>query len=180
MSTLTTGGHPANIEKIWTNLDYTFFALGGFYFLLVVFPLLQLTRLHVQSRLPISKWSTQKLFLTLLFFVNTSTPVFFKMRDAFVALFLTTCCRRIVELYVRTATRHVEQCCLSLKGRCLFFILTPLFIDGQFDVYNLRASPSPSAPYLWILNDVCKTTLEVSGLVRYIYIRGANYSNLLP
>ena len=39
--------------------------------------------------------------------------------------------------------------CMYAAGRCLFFVLTPLFIDGEFDVYQLRS------PFLWILNDLC-------------------------
>merc|ERR1711907_381765 len=69
---------PAQIIVVeLTLLDYVFWALAGFYFLLVVFPFVQLVRLRTHSQLPIMRWTTQKLFLTLLLIVDTGRFLFF-------------------------------------------------------------------------------------------------------
>ena len=59
------------IVKVLTPLDYVFFALAALYFLLVVFPFVQLVRLRTHSQLPLMHWTTQKLFLALLLIVDT-------------------------------------------------------------------------------------------------------------
>jgi hypothetical protein len=88
------------LVKVYQPLDYAFWALAGVYFLLVLFPLVQvsdsravqrsrsdrrrqLIRLHTSSRMPLLMWSRQKNFLALLLFVDTGRFLYFALTPWF-------------------------------------------------------------------------------------------------
>jgi len=57
------------------DLDYVVFSLAGLYFILVIFPAMQLIRIHM--RVPDLGWTTQKLFLFLTLLSSLVRTVFF-------------------------------------------------------------------------------------------------------